>query len=231
MPAPRTWCYVDTGPMIERIFAKYAGIGWIGKNTCILNEELGSWLFLGVMLTSLELRPDLPAPDRCGSCTRCLDACPTNAFPAPYQLDATKCISYLTIEKRGSIPEELRAGIGRQVFGCDICQDVCPWNREAPVSSLTEFIARPELVNPELEWLARMSIDEFREIFRGSPVKRARLNGLRRNVAIAMGNSGDERFVAVLEELSCDGDPMVSEHARWALQRLRKKKPSQAEGF
>ena len=152
--APRTWCYVDTGPVIERIFAKYAGIGWIGKNTCILNEDLGSWLFLGVMLTSFELTPDLPPPDRCGSCTRCLDACPTNAFPAPYQLDATKCISYLTIEKRGSIPDELRPGIGRQVFGCDICQDVCPWNRQAPVTTTPDFEARPGLVNPELDWLA-----------------------------------------------------------------------------
>jgi epoxyqueuosine reductase len=231
MPAPRTWCYVDTGPVIERILAKYAGIGWMGKNTCVLNEEMGSWLFLGVILTSLELRPDFPAPDRCGSCTRCLDACPTNAFPAPYQLDATKCISYLTIEKRGSIPEELRAGIGRQVFGCDVCQDVCPWNREAPVSLSGEFAARRELVNPEMEWLARMSIDEFREVFRGSPVKRARFTGLRRNAAIAMGNSGDERFLAVLDELSRDADAMVAEHARWALQRLRKKKPSQVEGF
>jgi epoxyqueuosine reductase len=231
IPAPRTWCYVDTGPVIERIFAKYAGIAWIGKNTCILNEELGSWLFLGVMLTSLELAPDFPAPDRCGSCTRCLDACPTNAFPAPYQLDATKCISYLTIEKRGPIPEDLRGGIGRQVFGCDICQDVCPWNREAPMSPSADFAARPELVNPDLEWLARMTIDEFREVFRGSPVKRARFNGLRRNVAIAMGNSGDERFPAVLEELSRDEDAMVAAHAGWALQRLRKKKPSQAEGF
>ncbi len=221
IPAPQTWCYVDTGPVIERIFAKYAGIGWIGKNTCILNQQLGSWLFLGVMLTSLELTPDFPAPDRCGSCTRCLDACPTNAFPAPYQLDATRCISYLTIEKRRSIPEELREGIGRQVFGCDICQDVCPWNREAPLSRTPEFEARPHLVNPELEWLARLSVEEFREMFRGSPVKRARFNGFRRNVAIAMGNSGDERFLPVLQELSRDEDAMVAEHARWALQRLQ----------
>jgi len=218
--APSTWCYVDTGPVIERIFAKYAGIGWIGKNTCILNEQLGSWLFLGVMLTSLELAPELPPADRCGSCTRCLDACPTNAFPAPYQLDATRCISYLTIEKRGAIPEDLRAGVGRQVFGCDICQDVCPWNREAPLTTTPEFAVRPPLVNPELAWLARMSVDDFREAFRGSPVKRARYNGLRRNVAVAMGNSGDERFVGILQELSRDEDEVVAEHARWALERL-----------
>ena len=221
VPAPHTWCYVDTGPVIERVFAKYAGIGWIGKNTCILNERLGSWLFLGVMLTSLELAPDLPAPDRCGSCTSCLDACPTNAFPAPYQLDATKCISYLTIEKRGAIPEGLRAGVGRQVFGCDICQDVCPWNRKAPLTRTPELEARPQLVNPELEWLARLSVEEFREVFRGSPVKRARFNGLRRNVAVAMGNSGDERLLPLLEELSRDEDAVVAEHARWGLRRLK----------
>ncbi len=220
LPAPRTWCYVDTGPVIERIFAQYAGIGWIGKNTCILNQQLGSWLLLGVMLTSLELTPDLPPPDRCGSCTRCLDACPTDAFPAPYQLDATKCISYLTIEKRGAIPEDLRRGIGRQVFGCDICQDVCPWNREAPVTKTPELQPRAQLVNPDLEWLAGLSLDEFREVFRGSPVKRARFNGLRRNVAIALGNSDEERFLPVLEELSCDEDATVAEHARWALQKL-----------
>jgi len=218
---PHTWCYVDTGPVIERIFAKCAGIGWIGKNTCILNEELGSWLFLGVMLTSLELAPDLPPADRCGSCTRCLDACPTNAFPAPYQLDATKCISYLTIEKRGAIPEDLRAGIGRQVFGCDICQDVCPWNRQAPVTTTPEFEPRPQLVNPDLEWLARLSLDEFREMFRGSPVKRAKHAGLLRNVAIAMGNSGDGRFLPVLGELTRHPDASVAEHAHWAVRRIR----------
>jgi len=219
---PRTWCYVDTGPVIERVFAQHAGIGWIGKNTCVLNESLGSWLFLGVMLTSLELTPDFPAADRCGSCTRCIDACPTHAFPAAYQLDATKCISYLTIEKRGSIPEELREGIGRQVYGCDICQDVCPWNREAPLTNIAEFMPRPLLVNPDLEWLAGLSVEEFREVFRGSPVKRAKYNGLRRNVAVAMGNSGEQRFVSMLEKLAQDEDTTVAEHARWALGRLRK---------
>jgi epoxyqueuosine reductase len=220
IPLPRTWCYVDTGPVIERIFAKYAGIGWIGKNTCVLNQQLGSWLFLGVMLTSLELSPDLPPPDQCGSCTRCLDACPTDAFPAPYQLDAKKCISYLTIELRGSVPEELRPGIGRQVFGCDICQDVCPWNRKAPVTASAELQPRSELVNPELEWMAQLTLEEFRETFRGSPVKRAKLTGLLRNAAIAMGNSGDKRFLEVLKELSEDEDPVVAEHARWATAKI-----------
>ncbi len=218
---PRTWCYVDTGPVIERIFAKYAGIGWIGKNTCILNQKLGSWLFLGVILTSLDLTPDLPPPDRCGSCTRCLDACPTDAFPAPYQLDATRCISYLTIEKRGAIPVELRAGIGRQVFGCDICQDVCPWNRRAPFTTVPEFEARPHLINPELDWLARLSPDDFPEVFRGSPVKRAKHKGLLRNVAIAMGNSGEERFLPVLQDLGQHDDPSVAEAADWAARRIR----------
>jgi epoxyqueuosine reductase len=217
---PRTWCYVDTGPVIERIFAQHAGLGWIGKNTCVLNQKLGSWLFLGVMLTSLELTPALPATDRCGSCTRCLDACPTNAFPAPYQLDATKCISYLTIEKRGAIPEELREGIGRQVYGCDICQDVCPWNREAPVTKIGDFAPRTQLVNPNLEWLAGLSLDGFREVFRGSPIKRAKYAGLRRNVAVAMGNSGEDRFIPALEKLAQDEDPNVAEHARWALEQL-----------
>ena len=217
---PRTWCYVDTGPVIERIFAKYAGIGWLGKNTCVLHERLGSWLFLGVMLTSLELTPDLPPPDRCGSCTRCIDACPTNAFPAPYQLDATKCISYVTIELRGSIPEELRPGIGRQIFGCDICQDVCPWNREAPLTKAAEFQPRPKLVNPDLEWLARLTPEEFRETFRGSPVKRAKRTGLLRNVVIAIANSGDKRFIPLVQRLCGDEDPIVAEHARWALQQI-----------
>jgi epoxyqueuosine reductase len=217
---PRTWCYVDTGPVIERILAKYAGLGWIGKNTCVLNERLGSWLFLGVMLTSLQLTPDLPPADRCGSCTRCLDACPTSAFPAPYQLDATKCISYLTIELRGSIPEELRSGMGRHVFGCDICQDVCPWNRHAPVTTLSEFRPRANLVNPDLEWLAGLTPEEFRETFRGSPIKRTKRTGLLRNVVIAMANSGDERFVATLERLSADEDPIVAEHAQWAVRQL-----------
>ena len=216
----QTRCYVDTGPLVERVYAKYAGIGWIGKNTCILNQKMGSWLFLGVILTSLELEPDLPAPDRCGSCTRCIDACPTDALVAPYQLDSNRCISYLTIEKRGVIPEEMRTGMGREVFGCDICQDVCPWNRKAPATEAAEFQPREGLVNPALEWLAGMSDEEFREKLRGSAVRRAKRSGLRRNAVIAMGNSGDERFGPLLERLKTDEDSVAAESAEWAAKRL-----------
>ena len=215
-----TRCYVDTGPIVERVLAKHAGVGWIGKNTCIINQKKGSWLFLGVILTSLELEPDLPAPDRCGTCTRCIDACPTDAILAPYQLDSNKCISYLTIEKRGSIPEELRSGIGRHVFGCDICQDVCPWNRKAPTSTAAEFEPRPGLMNPALAWLAEMTAEEFRETFRGSPVRRAKRSGLRRNAALAMGNSGNREFLPVLNKLAGDEDESVAESARWAKAHL-----------
>jgi epoxyqueuosine reductase len=215
-----TRSYVDTGPLVERVWARYAGVGWIGKNTCIIDQKLGSWLFLGVILTSLELEPDTPPPDRCGSCTRCLDVCPTEAFVGPYQLDASRCISYLTIEKRGEIPQALRAGMGRHVFGCDLCQDVCPWNRKAPATSAAELQPRPELVHPTLEWLASLTEEEFREVFRGSPLKRAKRSGLRRNAVIAMGNSGDLRFLPLLRGMTQDQDAVVAGHARWALERL-----------
>ena len=219
-PALVTRSYVDTGPIVERVFAKYAGVGWIGKNTCIISQKKGSWLFLGVILTSLELAPDVPAPDRCGTCTRCIQACPTNAFIAPYQLDSNRCIAYLTIEKRGSIPEELRAGVGHHVFGCDICQDVCPWNRKAPISTAPEFEPRPGLVNPALDWLAEMSAEEFRETFRGSPIRRTKRSGIRRNAAIAMGNSGRKEFAPILDRLAVDEDAAVRESALWAKSKL-----------
>jgi epoxyqueuosine reductase len=218
--ALQTRCYVDTGPLVERVYAKYAGVGWIGKNTCILNQKLGSWLFLGVIVTSLELEPDLPAPDRCGTCTRCIEACPTDALIAPYQLDSNKCISYLTIEKRGAIPEEMREGMGRHVFGCDICQDVCPWNRKAPATCAAEFEPRENFVNPALEWLAEISEEDFRKKFRGSSIRRTKRSGLRRNAAIAMGNSGDRRFVPVLKKLLADDDVVVAESAQWAIKQL-----------
>jgi epoxyqueuosine reductase len=216
-----TRCYVDTGPIVERVYAKYAGVGWIGKNTCILNQKLGSWLFLGVILTSLELAVDLPAPDRCGTCTRCIDACPTDALIAPYQLASNQCISYLTIEKRGAVPEEMRAGIGRHVFGCDICQDVCPWNRKAPASAALPFQPREGLVNPALAWLAEMTADQFRETFRHSPIHRTKRSGMRRNAVVAMGNSGDQQFVPLLQTLATDEDPIVADHAQWACRKLQ----------
>jgi epoxyqueuosine reductase len=215
-------CYVDTGPLVERLYARYAGIGWIGKNTCILDQELGSWLFLAVIITSLELPPAtirLPE-DRCGSCTRCLDACPTGALTAPYQMDAGLCIAYLTIEKRGPIPEPLRSQMGRQVFGCDICQDVCPWNRRAPVSGDAELAVRTELVNPALAWLAELDAEGFRNWFRQSPVQRAKLAGLLRNTAIAMGNSGLASYLPKLREWACGPDPVLAEAAQWAADRL-----------
>ena len=218
--ALQTRCYVDTGPIVERVFAKYAGVGWIGKNTCIIHQKVGSWLFLGVILTSLELEPDLPAADRCGSCTRCIDACPTDALLAPYQLDANKCISYLTIEKRGEIPQDLRSGMGQQVFGCDICQDVCPWNRKAPPTTANELEPRPELVNPALEWLAQINPEEVRRVFRGSPIRRAKRSGLRRNAVIAMGNSKNRGFLPLLEKLTKDEDETVADSAAWATKML-----------
>ena len=217
--------YVDTGPLIERVYAKYAGVGWIGKNACIINQQLGSWLFLGVILTSLDftkgdLKPELPAPDRCGTCTRCIKACPTQAIIAPGELDARLCISYLTIEKRSEIPEELRSAMGRHVFGCDICQDVCPWNRKAPATAAPEFQPREGLVKPALDWLAEMQQEEFRSVFRGSPIRRTKLSGLRRNAVVAMGNSGNAKFLPTLKSLAEDTDPIVAEHARWALSKL-----------
>lgn len=220
-PELMTRSYVDTGPIVERVFAKYAGVGWIGKNTCVINQKIGSWLFLGIILTSLELTPDVPAPDRCGTCTRCIDACPTDAILEPYKLDSNRCISYLTIEKRGSIPEDLRAGIGRHVFGCDICQDVCPWNRRAPATTAREFSPREGLVNPALDWLAELSADEFRDTFRSSPIRRAKRSGLRRNALIAIGNSKNRQFLPLAERLTRDEDESVAEAAHWASTRLR----------
>jgi epoxyqueuosine reductase len=216
-----TRCYVDTGPLLERDFAARAGVGWVGKNTCVLNQELGSWLLLGVIVCSLPVAAEaVMAPDRCGSCTRCLDACPTGALVAPREMDASLCISYLTIEKKGSIPEELRGKMGRQVFGCDICQDVCPWNRRAPVAKKADFQSRGELVNPALTWLAGLDQEAFRRWFKGSPLERTKRKRVQRNVAIAMGNSGDRSFVPQLEEWARGEDAVLAESAAWALGQL-----------
>jgi epoxyqueuosine reductase len=215
--------YVDTGPVMERALATAAALGWTGKNTCLIHPKLGSFGFLAVLLTSLRVADERVAaviPDRCGSCTRCLEACPTGALTAPYQMDATRCISYLTIEHKGSIAPELMEGMGRQVFGCDICQDVCPWNRKAPVSTDGELEARPELINPALEWLADMDEGEFERTFNGSPVRRAGFPGLRRNVAVAMGNSGVAGFAPQLRRWAEAADEGLRSAARWALEKL-----------
>jgi epoxyqueuosine reductase len=212
--------YVDTGPVVERAYAAAAGLGAWGKNTCLLHPEHGSWFFLGEVITDLEMEPDTPRPDMCGSCTACLDACPTGALVAPYVLDARLCISYLTIELKGSIPEGHRADMGRHVFGCDICQDVCPWNRKRREEGEAAFAPREGLMAPDLDALAALDDDAFREAFRRSPVKRAKRRGLLRNVAIALGNSGDPSRRPVLERLAADADPIVREHAEWALRRL-----------
>lgn len=243
--------YVDTGPVQERILAKYAGLGWLGKNTLLLNQMLGSFFFLGVILTTLDLEPtlgvnELPPPDLCGSCRRCLDACPTQAFVEPYVMDARKCISYLTIELRGTVPEEIRGLMGNHIFGCDICQDVCPWNRRAPVVTMPQFQPRvfpsaqeshagtsllpqdESLFLPRLEWLLGLSEADFRELFRGSPVKRTKWRGLMRNACIALGNSGLRpgtadlsRIKALLDRLAASEDQVLAESAQWALSRIQ----------
>ena len=255
--------YVDTGPIVERVAAKYAGIGWLAKNTCLINEEQGSWLFLGVILTTLDLEPtlsagELPPPDLCGNCRLCIDACPTEAITAPYLLDARRCISYLTIELRGAIPEEFRPAMGSMVYGCDICQDVCPWNRNAPSTTLAEFMPRKiplknadpistaqqansthpggseeTLYAPQLEWLANLSEQEFREIFRGSAMKRAKWQGLIRNACIALGNSSlppsspaYSRILRILDRLAQSPDATIAEHAQWAITRLKNQNAS-----
>ena len=181
---------VDTAPLLERSYAHRAGLGWIGKNTCLIHEPLGSWFFLGEILTSMPLEPDVPPADRCGTCTRCIDACPTAAIGADgYELDARLCISYLTIELRGPVPEEHHEAMGKHVFGCDICQEVCPWNRRAPVTDEPGFAARH--LAPSLDELAALTEEEFRGMFRGTPVARAKYAGFQRNVAIAKGNEGE----------------------------------------
>ena len=301
-PGVETRVFVDTGPVVERAFARFSGIGWMGKNTCIINQEKGSWFFLGVILTNLELAPDLPAPDRCGSCTACLEACPTGALSEPYIMDASRCISYFTIEMKGPIPERFRPKIGANLFGCDICQDVCPWNNglqssvvsrqlsvEGPQPPAVNYQQGPprqeesrderrakgaattklpqfnpmivpthptlehggvpkqlttdhgqrttdngqrttdngrqatsfSLFNPRLDQLALIGEDDFRRIFATSPFKRAKYRGWLRNLCVVMGNSGDERFVPWLEQAAQHPDPIVREHAVWALARPR----------
>jgi epoxyqueuosine reductase len=217
--------YVDTGPVQERVYAQYAGLGWIGKNTCLINNALGSWLFLSEIICTLALEPDAQGLEQCGSCRRCLDACPTGALVDSGVLDSTRCLSYLTIELRGSIPDEHRRALGTHVYGCDICQDVCPYNQVPPRSGDAAWQPRPGLNAPPLADLWRRSDTDLRALIKGSAMTRAKLTGLRRNLAIAIGNSGDAGALAALDATGPDrasvADPVVSEHVDWALTQVK----------
>ncbi|ABI78048.1 putative iron-sulfur cluster binding protein [Hyphomonas neptunium ATCC 15444] len=212
--------FVDTAPLMEKPLAQKAGLGWQGRHTNLVSRDLGSWFFLGTVLTSAALTPDAPEPDHCGSCRACLDICPTNAFPAPYQLDARRCISYLTIESAGPIPAEFRPAMGNRIYGCDDCLAACPWNKFASSASEAALFARAELKGPGLDELAALDDAAFRDVFSGSPVKRSGRDRFVRNVAIAIGNSGEPRLAASLLPLLQDPAPIVRGAAIWALARL-----------
>jgi epoxyqueuosine reductase len=214
--------YVDTGPVQERLYAQYAGIGWIGKNTCLINPDAGSWLLLGAIICSLPLQPDAPSIDQCGTCTLCLEACPTGAFVEPHVLDATRCLSYLTIEYRGSIPDEHREPIGNHLFGCDICQEVCPWNGAPAVASDSSWSARADLNLASLIDLWHRADADLAALIEGTPLTRSGVAGLRRNLAVALGNSGDPAAIDALSDTAAGSarDPLVAEHVDWAKRRL-----------
>jgi epoxyqueuosine reductase len=220
----RQKCYVDTGPILERDHAAQAGLGWHGKNTMLIDERLGTWFFLAEILTTLELPPDEPVRDRCGTCERCIEACPTGAITAPHRLDARRCISYLTIELKGSIPLELRPLIGDRIFGCEDCLDVCPWNRFAQVSHETAFSARRSTTGMSLREYLEITDAEFRALFKNSPIKRIKRRGFLRNVCVALGNAGDVSDIPALERAAADPEPLIAEHAAWAIQRIKERR-------
>ena len=216
-------CYVDTGPMLERDHAAAAGVGWHGKSTMLLNRQLGTWFFLAEILTTLEFAPDPPQKNYCGRCTRCIDACPTGAITAPHQVDARRCISYLTIELKGPIPVGLRPMIGDRIYGCDDCLDACPWNRFAKVSRETAFAMRCEVAAMKLRDYLSLDAEKFRRLFRDSPVKRTKRRGLLRNVCVALGNVGTKDDLPALEKAAADAEPLIAEHAQWAIGRIRER--------
>ncbi len=221
-------CYVDTGPILERDHAAAAGIGWHGKSTMLVDPKLGTYFFLAEILTTLELPPDPPQHDRCGTCERCITACPTGAITAPHRLDARRCISYLTIESKTSIPIELRPLIGDRIFGCDDCLDACPWNKFAEASRETAFAARRSTIGMALRDYLDLNDEQFREMFRHSPIKRIKRRGFLRNVCVALGNVGDESDLPALGRAGHDVEPLIAEHAQWAINRIRKRCASKA---
>ena len=219
--------YVDTGPVLERDFAAEAGIGWHGKSTMLLNRQLGTWFFLAEIFTTLELPFDPPQVARCGSCTRCIDACPTGAITAPHQLDSRRCISYLTIELKGSIPLELRPMIGDRIYGCDDCLDACPWNRFAQVSREAAFSARRAVTQMRLRDFLALDEEQFRNMFRGSPIRRVKRRGFLRNVCVALGNVGTREDLPALVNAARDQEPLVAEHAVWAIEQIKQRSRKQ----
>ena len=216
----RHLAYVDTGPIMERDLAQRAGLGFVGKHTNLINRSLGNWFFIAEILTTLPLEPDEPERNRCGTCTRCLQACPTNAIEAPFKLDARKCISYLTIELKGSIPEEIRPAIGNRIFGCDDCLEVCPWNRFAKEGALMKKVRRNDLNSPELIQLLKMDHPTFKTTFAGTPILRSKRKGFLRNVCVALGNTGTLEAIPALKDASLDPEPLIAEHAQWAIQQI-----------
>ena len=222
----RSLWYVDTGPVLEREVAERAGIGFIGKHTNVISRKSGNWIFLAEILTTLEIEPDEPEKNHCGSCQRCLAACPTAAITAPFQLDARRCISYLTIELKGPIPEELRPAIGTRIYGCDDCLAVCPWNRFAREGALMRAHHRPELAAPDLVELLQLDEAGFKARFAGAPILRSKRRGLLRNVCVALGNCADKSALPALARAAADPEPLIAEHARWAIQRIEAKYPT-----
>ncbi len=216
----RSLWYVDTGPLLERDFAQRAGLGFVGKHTNLISRKSGNWIFLAEILTTLELEPDAPQKNHCGKCERCITACPTNAITGPFQLDARKCISYLTIELKGSIPVELRPAIGNRIYGCDDCLAVCPWNKFAREGKLMKAHTRPELNAPDLIELLQLDTAGFKSRFTGSPILRTKRRGLLRNVCVALGNTGDESALPHLQKATEDSEPLIAEHACWAIEQI-----------
>jgi epoxyqueuosine reductase len=219
----RSLWYVDTGPILERDIAQRAGLGFVGKHTNLISRKLGNWIFLAEIITTLKLAPDAPEKNRCGSCTRCIAACPTAAIAAPFELDARRCISYLTIELKGSIPLELRTAIGNRIYGCDDCLAVCPWNRFAQEGRMMKSHARTELTTPDLLELLSLDDEGFKRRFQSSPILRTKRRGLLRNVCVALGNVGDASALAALRRACDDREPLIAEHARWAVEQIGKR--------
>jgi len=219
-PTKSLW-YVDTGPLLERDLAQRAGLGFVGKHTNLISRRLGNWIFLSEIITTLELEPDAPEKNHCGNCTRCLTACPTNAIPAPFQLDARRCISYLTIELKGAIPVELRPAIGNRIYGCDDCLAACPWNRFAREGRMMKAHVREDLQTPDLIELLQLDNAGFKSRFAGSPILRTKRRGLLRNICVALGNTGDAAALPALEKAAHDAEPLIAEHARWAMEQIQ----------